>query len=294
MDEVIKPGTDQVIAVLGPTASGKSDLALQLARELGGEVVSADSRQVYRELDAGTAKPGYPCHLVDVADPSEPFDAGRFAQLARAALEDIEARGKVAVVCGGTGLYVRALREGLAPLPRRDDAVRARLTAFAEKEGRPALHARLAAVDPEAAAAIPANNLQRVVRALEVFELTGEPITRLWKRGRAQASPARWKTYVVDRPLAELRERIAARAKAMWPAMLAEVARLVPKRYTGKEPGFQSLGYPEALATVRGERSEADGLAAMIAATHAYAKRQRTWFLNQCPDAIVLKGGALA
>lgn len=272
---------DQVVAVLGPTASGKSDLAFSLARELDGEIVSADSRQLYRRLDAGTAKPSYPCHLVDIAEPSERFDAGRWAELARAAIEAIRARGRTPIVCGGTGLYFKALREGLAPLPRRDDALRARLTAEAERSGRAALHARLARVDPEAAAAIPPNNLQRVVRALEVFELAGEPITRLWARGRASAPDLSWKIHLVDRPADELRARIEARARAMWPAMLEEVARLVPAEFTGKEPGFESLGYPEALRALRGELSPEDGLRAMIDATLAYAKRQRTWFRTQ-------------
>jgi tRNA dimethylallyltransferase len=285
---------DEIVAVLGPTASGKSDLALALAKKLGGEVISADSRQVYRHLDAGTAKPGYPCRLVDVAEPSERFDAGRFAELARAAIAEVRAAGRVPILCGGTGLYVRALREGLAPLPRRDDALRARLAREAETAGRPALHARLRSVDPDAAAAIPPNNIQRVVRALEVFELTGRPITAHWKAASQAAPRERWTTYVIDLPAEELRRRIEERARRMWPAMLEEAARLVPARFTGREPGFESLGYPQALAVLRGELSPAAGLEAMIAATNAYAKRQRTWFRNQCEDAVVLPAGVLA
>ncbi|HEX4046703.1 MAG TPA: tRNA (adenosine(37)-N6)-dimethylallyltransferase MiaA, partial [Elusimicrobiota bacterium] len=153
-----------MIVLAGPTASGKTELAVSLALRLDGEIVSADSRQVYRLLDAATAKPSasqrarVPHHLVDAAGPDEAFDAARFAREAKAAIADIEGRGRLAIVCGGTGLYLRALTEGLAPLPPRDEAVRARLSAAAEREGRETLHARLAKADPKAAAAIPAGN----------------------------------------------------------------------------------------------------------------------------------------
>ncbi|MBI3565848.1 MAG: tRNA (adenosine(37)-N6)-dimethylallyltransferase MiaA, partial [Elusimicrobia bacterium] len=170
-----------MIVLAGPTASGKTELAVRLALKLGAEIVSADSRQVYRFLDAATAKPtreqlaAVPHHLVSVADPTEAYDAARFAREASAELADIRRRGKKAIVVGGTGLYLRALLEGLSPLPPRDEAVRARLEALSVREGRAALHARLAKADPKAAAATPAGNLQRVIRALEVLELTGKP-----------------------------------------------------------------------------------------------------------------------
>ncbi len=292
---------DEVVVIAGPTASGKTDLAVALARRLDAEIVSADSRQVYRDLDAATAKPerdargrvdGVPYHLVDVVSPAEPFSAGRWARLARETIAEIRARGKRAIVCGGTGLYIRALRQGLAPLPQRDEALRERLRAQAEREGREALHARLARLDPEAARAIPANNINRVIRALEVCELSGKPMSALWTEGRADALEARWLTLALEWPPEELRARIARRAAAMWPALLAETRRLVPASYSGEEPGFQSLGYPEALACARGQLSSEAGLAAMIAATNAYAKRQRTWFRGQCPDAVRVPGGA--
>lgn len=284
-----------MIVLAGPTASGKTELAVALALRLNGEIVSADSRQVYRLLDAATAKPSkeqrarVPHHLLDVAGPEEAYDAARFAREASAAIAEIEKRGKLAIVCGGTGLYLRALTEGLSPMPPRDEAVRARLTAFAEREGREALHARLAKSDPKAAAAIPAANVQRVVRALEVLELTGKPISTSWSEARTGglAPDAILRLDVANEIL---RERIEKRARAMWPALLAEVRALVPSRFRGDEPGFTSLGYREALAVLRGEIDSDDGLAEMIRATHAYAKRQRTWFRNQLPGAVAIVG----
>jgi tRNA dimethylallyltransferase len=276
-----------LIVLAGPTASGKTELAVSLALRLDGEVVSADSRQVYRLLDAATAKPSaaqraqIPHHLIDVADPSETYDAARFAREAKAAISDIEGRGKFAIVCGGTGLYLRALTEGLAPLPPRDEAVRERLASLSKD----VLHARLAKADPKAAAAIPAGNVQRVVRALEVLELTGRPISDTWGEKREGGVTAD-SILTLEVPNEILRERIEARARAMWPVLLAEVRALVPSRYRGDEPGFTSLGYREAVAVLRGESSSDDGLAEMIHATHAYAKRQRTWFRHQLPGAL--------
>ncbi len=284
-----------MIVLAGPTASGKTDLSIALAESLGAEIVSADSRQVYRRLDAGTAKPSaeqrarVPHWLLDCADPSEHFDAARWSKEAVSAIANIQARGKIPLVCGGTGLYLRALLEGLSPLPPRDEVLRARLQAEAESHGRDALHARLAAADPEAAAGIPPANLQRVLRALEVLELTGKPISEHWRAGRAGGLKA---TLVLRMDLTpELsRERIEARARIMWPGLLAEVKALVPAEFTGMEPGFTSLGYREALACARGEMSRDEGLAKLLSLTLGYAKRQRTWFRNQL-DAETLEAG---
>lgn len=282
-----------MIVLAGPTASGKTDLAVALAERIGAEIVSADSRQVYRKLDAGTAKPSaaqrarVPHWLLDRADPSEAFDAARWAREAAAAIGDIRSRRKIALVCGGTGLYLRALLEGLSPLPPRDEAVRARLSAQGDAA---ALHARLAAADPEAAAGIPPGNLQRVLRALEVLELTGKPISEHWREGRAGGTPASL-VLRLDLPPALARERIEARARAMWPGLVAEVKRLVPAEYAGTEPGFTSLGYREALARARGEMTDDEGLAELIRGTVAYAKRQRTWFRHQL-DAEALDASA--
>lgn len=275
-----------MIVVAGPTGSGKTELAAALARRLNGEVISADSRQVYRHLDAATAKPSaalraeIPHYLIDVAEPAESYDAGRFTREATAALAAIAARGRTAIVCGGTGLYLRALMEGLSPLPPRDAAVRAQLEARAAREGRASLHAELAAADPAAAAGIDPENLPRVIRALEILRLTGTPASAHWARGRTGGVAAD-AVLILTLPNDALAARLTARARAMWPALLQEVRALVPARMKGTEPGFTSLGYREALAVLRGEMKESAGLDAMIVATRAYAKRQRTWFRGQ-------------
>ena len=275
-----------MIVLAGPTASGKTDLAVAISEALGAEVVCAASRQVYRRLNAGTAKPSAQQRtrvrhwLLDCADPSEAFDAARWAKEAAAAISDIRMRGKIPLVCGGTGLYLRALLDGLSPLPPRDEAVRERLTAEAQSLGREALHARLAAADPEAAAGIAPANLQRVLRALEVLELTGKPISKSWREGRVGGMSATLILHL-DLSPALSRERIEARARAMWPGLLAEVRALVPSAYRGDEPGFTSLGYREALACARGDMAAEDGLKELLRGTLAYAKRQRTWFKNQ-------------
>lgn len=225
---------------------------------------------------------GIPYHLVDCVPLTEPFDAGRFAALAREKAGEIRARGRLPILCGGTGLYVRAFLEGLCPLPRRDEGLRARLEEEARVRGRAWLHERLARVDPEAAAKIPANNIQRVVRALEVFELTGKPISRHWSEHHEPSGGSIRPLAVlrIDWPAEELRRRIAARAESMWPLMLDEVRGLL-RRYRGDEPGFQSLGYPEAAACARGGLSREEGLSRLTAATNAYARRQRTWLRSQ-------------
>ncbi|MBI5595366.1 MAG: tRNA (adenosine(37)-N6)-dimethylallyltransferase MiaA [Elusimicrobia bacterium] len=269
-----------IVAVVGPTASGKTDLALSLAGRLGGAVVSADMGQMYRLLDAGTAKPPASAgvRLVDVLDPGEPSDAGAYARLARPVVDDILASGRVPIVAGGTGLYVRALLEGLAPLPPRDPELRARLEARRPGE----LHAELARRDPVTAARIDPRNPARLVRALEVIELTGRPLSAQLAGGR-EAPPWRTLYLAVDRPRSELRARIQARAEAMFPAMVEEVRRLVPGRLRGDEPAFRCLGYPQALACARGGLPASEGLRLMVDATNAYARRQLTWFRRQAP-----------
>ncbi len=288
-----------LIVIAGPTASGKTELAVALARRLSGEVLSADSRQIYRHLDAGTAKPvrdrqgrvdGIAYHLLDCLEPDMRINAERFAAMARPVLSDVRARGNRPILAGGTGLYLKALLEGLDPMPPADPDLRKRLEAEAARTGREALHERLSRIDPEAAAKIPANNLQRVVRALEVHELTGRPISSFWRiePGEARRADRRFMKedavfFTIQWPPEVLRERIARRARAMWPEMLREVAGLL-KRFTGREPAFESLGYREALACVEGRLAPEAGLARMISATLAYAKRQRTWFRNQTPS----------
>lgn len=282
-----------MIVLAGPTASGKSDLAVALAERLGAEIVSADSRQVYRRLDAATAKPT-PAQrravrhwLIDVVEPSESYDAGRFAREAKSAVKDIVKRGRRAIVCGGTGLYLKALLEGLAPLPPRDETLRLRLS----KLGGAELHRRLAKADPKAAAGIPPGNVQRLVRALEVLELTKKPISQHWAEGRRDAMAAE-KVLVLDAPPEWLTPRIERRVEGMWPRLVDEVRWLVPKEYKGTEPGFSSLGYRQALEAASG-RGDPDAMKdEMTALTVAYAKRQRTWFRGQLRGAVPLKASS--
>jgi tRNA dimethylallyltransferase len=225
--------------------------------------------------------------MIDVADPSEPFDAGRWAREARAAVKDIAKRGRRALVAGGTGLYLKALLEGLAPLPPRDEKLRERLA----KLGGPELHKRLAKADPKAAAGIPPGNVQRLVRALEVLELTKKPISQHWAEGRKDAMKAE-SVLVLDAPPEWLTPRIERRVERMWPRLMDEVRWLVPKEYKGTEPGFTSLGYRQAIEAASG-RGDPDAMRdEMAALTVAYAKRQRTWFRGQLPGAAVLKAAS--
>jgi tRNA dimethylallyltransferase len=281
------------LAVLGPTASGKSALALELARRLGGaagaEIVCCDSQQVYVGMDVGTAKPTreerreIPHHLLDLVRPDEPFHAARWAALARAALRDVAARGRVPIVVGGTGLYFRALTAGMFEAPPPDPAIRERHRAEAAALGVEALHARLRSIDAAAAAAIGPRDLVRISRALEVWEQTGVPISKL--RREAAPPPAEAlapRVLVLDPPLPELRRRVEARARAMFDAGFADEVRAL--RAAGYGPTLrplQALGYAQVGAWIDGASTRDDALAATITATVAYARRQRTWFRKE-------------
>lgn len=282
---------EKILILAGPTASGKTELAAGLAARLGGEVVSADSRQVYRGFDAGTAKPppGERGPLVDCAEPDEPFDAARFADAAGAALAQIRARGKRPIIAGGTGLYLKVLLDGVSALPKTGAEIRRRLSSEAEKLGKAFMHAKLKAVDPLAASRIPSGNIQRTLRALEVYEATGQSISSYWAKGRQGGiAPEERFVLMIHWPTEELNKRIELRARQMWPRMLIEVKELLNKGLSGDEPAFQSLGYQEALQCVRNRLGVAEGLEALIVSTRQYAKRQRTWFRTQLkPDAVI-------
>ncbi len=284
------------ILVVGPTASGKTDYSLRLAQQLDGEIVSVDSRQVYRRLQIGTAKPrgdwheelyrvdGIAYHLVDIWEPSQPFTAADFVALARDAIAAIERRGKRPILAGGTGLYFKALLEGLAPLPPADPALRVELKAFAESEGRAALHAELARFDPEAAAKIPANNIHRLLRAVEVFRLTGKPISVWHREHQAQAQPPTqaWEIVGIDRSKSELDQRIAQRCEQMLHAGLIDETRgLLDSGIDRTAPALTGLGYPRVVAHLEGRLSQNELLPLLIQDTRQYAKRQLTWFRNQ-------------
>jgi tRNA dimethylallyltransferase len=272
-------------ALLGPTASGKSRLAMELAARHPLEIVSLDSAQVYRGMDIGTAKPSaeerrrVPHHLLDILDPTEAYSAGRFRADAIGAVRDILARGRIPLLAGGTMLYYRALVSGLAELPAADAAVRAELDARAAREGWPALHQELARVDPAAAARIKPNDAQRIQRALEVHRLTGKPLSAA-QVGTAGALPFTLKAYaLVPEDRAELHQRIAARFEQMLAAGLVEELRALRKKFdlSAALPSMRAVGYRQAWRYLEGEIGERELRETGIAATRQLAKRQLTW-----------------
>ncbi|RJQ88301.1 tRNA (adenosine(37)-N6)-dimethylallyltransferase MiaA [Amycolatopsis panacis] len=270
------------VAVVGPTATGKTALAVRLARALDGEVVNADALQLYRGMDIGTAKAtleerqGVPHHLLDVLDVTETASVAAYQRDARATIERIRARGRVPVLTGGSGLYVQAVLDDLR-FPGTDPAIRARLDAEAADLGTAALHARLAERDPAAAAAILPTNTRRVVRALEVIELTGEPFSaNLPKPG-----PARYGTVLigVDREPAALDERVDLRVERMFEAgLVAEVRELAGRGLREGKTASRALGYQQVLAELDGAEDFAAAAAATAQATRRFVRRQRSWF----------------
>lgn len=277
----------RLLVIAGPTASGKSSFALELAERLNAEIVSADSQQVYRHFDIGTAKPSpeelarVAHHLISVVDPLEPFSAGRYQTLADAAIEDIHARGKRAIVVGGTGLYLRVLLHGVVEAPPRDEQLRARLENEAAAHGRPALHARLMELDPQTARAISPNDLVRIIRALEIHALTGETASAHRARHRFEQDRHPFDLYVLNPPRDALYAAINARMRAMFDrGLLEEVRSLVARGYRHAAP-MQSVGYAEALAVVEGRMTTADAVEKAAQATRNYAKRQLTWFRKE-------------
>lgn len=275
--------------MVGPTASGKTELAVRLAEERNGEIVSADSVQVYRRFDLGSGKPSVeersraPHHLVDVCEPDEPLDAAGWAALATRAIDEIRARGREPIVCGGTFLWVKALIFGLAEAPAADPAIRARHRVEAEAAGRPALHARLATIDPEAARKLAPNDLVRVSRALEVHELTGVPLSR-WQAEHGFRSP-RYDARLlgVRREREELDRRIEARVRAMLAAgWIDEVRSLVAAGY-GESRAMGAVGYKQVHAALAAGTPIDTGVLAVsiVRATRIFARRQRTWLREQ-------------
>ena len=283
---------------MGATASGKSDVAVELAARLGGEIVSADSMQVYRGLDILSAKPDsaqrarVPHHLLDVVEPGEWFDVARYAGLAKEAIGAIRARGRVPVVTGGSGMYVRALADGLFAGKGRDAALRESIERLADAGGLAALHARLAAVDPEAAARIHPNDRRRIVRAIEVFETSGRTISsmqREWKSEGEKPAPGEpwlsrnlgWSCVFLGmrRGKEDLARRIEDRTRRMRAGGAVEETRWLLDRCGGARGTlWQSLGTKEILGVVEGRYGLDEAVRMIAKATRAYAKRQRTWF----------------
>jgi tRNA dimethylallyltransferase len=281
---------DRLIAVVGPTGSGKSDLALRFAERVPAEIVSCDSLQVYRGLDIGSAKPPaaaqrrVPHHLLDLVEPEQAFSAAEYAVVARQAVAEVQGRGRLPLVVGGTGLYLRALLLGLVEGPSRDEAFRRRAVEIAGRFGDARLHRVLARVDPEAAARIHPRDRVRVVRALEVFRGTGK---RLSEHHR-EKPPSSWGAACVlglalDR--GELRRRIEARTRSMLEAgLLEEVRGLLSRGYSSSLRPLQAIGYRQAVAAVQGTMAVEDAERDIVTATMQYAKRQMTWFRNQAPQ----------
>jgi tRNA dimethylallyltransferase len=276
-----------LIAVVGPTASGKSALALRLARENDGEIVSCDSMQVYRGLDIGTAKPTaeerrlVPHHLVDLVDPDAPFSAADYARVGRAALTEIRGRGRLPIVVGGTGLYLKALLHGLFAGPSRDPAFRARLEAFAARRGDQRLHRLLARLDPASAARIGPADRVRVVRALEVLCATGR---RIGEHHQAGAEPLSGFTVAVfgiepDRRL--LRSAVEQRTRQMFERGLLDEVEGLLARYCDSLRPLRAIGYRQAVAVLRGRATVEQAQRDMVIETMRYAKRQMTWFRHQ-------------
>jgi tRNA dimethylallyltransferase len=285
----------RAIALMGPTASGKTVLALDWAQRFGGEIVSVDSALVYRGLDIGAAKPDAaelaraPHHMIDLRDPWQRYSAAEFAADARAAIAAILARGKLPILTGGTGLYFQALLRGLSPMPEADAATRAVITHEAAQQGWPAMHERLSEVDPDAAARIHATDPQRIQRALEVFRLSGKPISAWQREAVADRLPCRvLKVIVSPRDRAVLHARIERRFDAMLDAgFLDEVHRLraLPELRAVAQPldlpALRAVGYRQAWEHLDGATTTAEFRDRAIFATRQLGKRQLTWLRGE-------------
>lgn len=276
-----------VLAVVGPTAAGKSGLALRLAEELGGEIINGDALQVYRHLTIGTDKPTdsmrrrVPHHLVDILEPTEAFSAGEFSRRARRAIAEIQSRGKLPIVVGGSGLYQRALFQGLSPLPRADLEIRAALEARVEAGELPALYRELGAADPETGARLKPNDRQRIVRALEILLSSGVPMST-WLRQKPVDPPMRAFRIGLTVPRAILYDRIGDRVEQMvergW---VSEIKNMLDQGFEPSAPAFQAIGYRQMVRHVMGECDLQEALQDTVQATRRYAKRQMTWFRKE-------------
>jgi tRNA dimethylallyltransferase len=280
-------GGADIAVVVGPTASGKTELALALAEARDGEIIGADSVQVYAHFDIGSGKPTrderarVPHHLIDAIDPREPLDAASYAARATAAIEDVRRRGKLPIVCGGTFLWVRALLYGLSSAPPGDPTIRATHLAIAQNEGRAALHARLAQVDPDAGEKLDPNDFVRVSRALEVFELSGRPLSALQREHGFREPRYNARLLGIGWTPEELVARIARRTARMLEAgWQAEVRDLVARGFRDTR-AMSSVGYKQVLDCLEGRLAEDELATSITRATKIFARRQRTWLREE-------------
>ncbi len=286
--EAVRPAMIAVGFIVGPTGAGKSALAMAVAERLNCEIINADSRQFYRGMDLGTAKPSaedrrrVPHHLIDVRDPDRPLDVAEFAELARAAIEGIAARRRNPLVVGGSGLYLRVIRGGIFRGPAASAEIRARLAKIAAEQGVPQLHQRLREIDPEAANRIGVNDLYRIARALEVFELTGETISAHQRRDRFADAGYHTLTVGVEVERKKLYEAIDRRFDQMVAAgLVAEVRALVEAGYSPEKPPLSTIGYKQMAAYLRGEVALDEAIAQAKQESRRLAKRQLTWFRRE-------------
>lgn len=277
-----------LLAVVGPTATGKSAMAIALAERLGGEVVACDSTAVYRGIDIGTDKVpldeqrGIPHHLVDMVDVTETYSAARYAADASAVIRDIHARGRVPILAGGTGFYYRALVRGLFPGPARDEALRERLNRVAARRGVEALHRWLTRVDAESAARIMPRDQKRLVRALEVYLVTGKPLTAHFAETASPLADFDIRTFGLNAAREVLRERVAARVEQQFArGVVGEVERLIAAGVPETAHAFSGLVYRQIIEMRQGVRNEPDTRALIVQENMRYAKRQLTWFRHE-------------
>ncbi len=281
----------RILIISGPTAVGKTSLACELAEELGAEIISADAFQIYTELNLGTAKPSreerarVAHHLLDIISFDQPFNAAEFSARALVAIRDISSRGKIPMLVGGTYLYLRALLEGFFPAPAADSAVRDRLLETSKKQGNEALHQKLQLVDPVAAKAIHANDTLRLTRALEVYEITGKPISEHWKKGQTAPKPLSGfdiTAIACLRPRQKLYDLADQRVDRMMEAgLLAEVKSLCEKGFNETMQSSFALGYRHLLPVARGKGDLGKAVETFKRDTRHFIKRQLTWLKNE-------------
>lgn len=278
-----------LVVLTGPTAVGKTGLAVELARKIGGEIISADSMQVYRHMDIGSAKitpqqmKGVPHHLIDIMDPAEDFNVVMFQKLAKQAVYDILGRGRIPIVAGGTGFYIQALVYDVDFTQNdEDEALRKQLEEIAATQGNEALYERLRRIDPESCKVIHANNVKRVIRAIEFYEKTGEKISAHNENQRRNASPYNFAYFVLNDDRARLYARIDARVDGMIvDGLVGEVRRLADMGCSAGMVSMQGLGYKEILAYLNGECSLEEAVGRIKRDTRHFAKRQLTWFRRE-------------